>query len=298
MDVLSVMSRSIPNPRICATSVLLRARERGLADCDVTGALSDYGAAAKRGGVGVDKESKRYWSVMMPLLAKVRAEFERQRSAFAGSAAVEGLEQIVPLTVQWGVTSQDLGPQNPDDRFNGPSMVFTDSSLKHFWVLSPGCDDDGSHVCAEVLAKSHFRADALFCLLTYLGLSPRFVRFFVFDERAKLPRDLLRFDAAPARARPDRVDSSPERYGEVSADQYRPVSATTSSSRMTILPRIMVAIGQAVASKPSNGVQPERVAICSWVMVRLAFISTMVRSASKPSATRPLSAKPKTRCTP
>ena len=56
--------------------------------------------------------------------------------------------------------------------------------------------------------------------------------------------------------------------------------ATTSPSRMTTLPRMTVATGQPWASKPSKGVQPERVAMASWAMVRRAFRSTMVRSAS------------------
>jgi hypothetical protein len=132
MELLSsFMLRTCDNPRVCATTRLLRARESGLSAVDISSELTDIGAAAKRGEVGADKESRRYWSVMLPLLAKVRAEFERQRSAFAGSAAaVEGLEKIAPFTLHWGVTAQDVSPSNTDSRFDGPSMVFADSTLR------------------------------------------------------------------------------------------------------------------------------------------------------------------------
>ena len=49
---------------------------------------------------------------------------------------------------------------------------------------------------------------------------------------------------------------------------------------MTTWPRTMVPIGQPVTVMPSNGVQPQRLAIQPWVIVRRAFRSTMVRSAS------------------
>ena len=55
---------------------------------------------------------------------------------------------------------------------------------------------------------------------------------------------------------------------------------TTSSSRITTWPRMTVAIGQPLASMPSKGVQPERVAMSAWRIVRRAARSTMVRSAS------------------
>ncbi len=61
---------------------------------------------------------------------------------------------------------------------------------------------------------------------------------------------------------------------------------------------MMVATGQPCASKPSNGVQPDRVAMSSLLIVRRAFRSTTVKSASQPTASRPLSAMPKIRCGP
>ena len=54
----------------------------------------------------------------------------------------------------------------------------------------------------------------------------------------------------------------------------------SSSSRMTICPRMMVALGQPVTSMPSNAVHPARLAIQALVMVRLALRSTTVKSAS------------------
>ena len=51
-------------------------------------------------------------------------------------------------------------------------------------------------------------------------------------------------------------------------------------SRITILPRRIVATGQPLVFMPSNGVQPQREAIQLFSIVRVIFRSTMVKSAS------------------
>ena len=55
---------------------------------------------------------------------------------------------------------------------------------------------------------------------------------------------------------------------------------STSSSRITALPRIMVATGQPVMSIPAKGVQPQGETIQLSSIFRRAFMSTMVKSAS------------------
>ena len=51
-------------------------------------------------------------------------------------------------------------------------------------------------------------------------------------------------------------------------------------SRITILPRRMVATGQPVVFMPSNGVQPQVEAIQLFWISRVRPMSTMVKSAS------------------
>ena len=59
---------------------------------------------------------------------------------------------------------------------------------------------------------------------------------------------------------------------------------------MTICPRMIVASAQPVVSMPSNGVQPHFDAIQLFSIFFFAFRSTIVKSASKPRAMRPLPA--------
>ncbi len=66
---------------------------------------------------------------------------------------------------------------------------------------------------------------------------------------------------------PGRLNPQPNRRYDAKVSWKRtglpPPGMTISSSRITTRPRMMVAMGQPVVSKPSNGVQPERVAIWS-----------------------------------
>jgi hypothetical protein len=99
------------------------------------------------------------------------------------------------------------------------ALIFLDATTRRAWALDPGCEF-GKHVCRPSQAWAHRRADELFCLLTSIGFAPVFVRFFVYNDKAELPADLLEPDVAEPR--PDRVDCGDARYGEVSTAQYRP----------------------------------------------------------------------------
>ena len=60
----------------------------------------------------------------------------------------------------------------------------------------------------------------------------------------------------------------------------------------------MVAVGHPVTRMPANGVQPAGVAIQSFSIVRVRLRSTSEKSASNPTAMRPLATAPYTRAGP
>ena len=80
-------------------------------------------------------------------------------------------------------------------------------------------------------------------------------------------------------ARKDMVFSSSKSFDEADGLALRPLPMI-SSFHMTIRPRMNVPMGQPVTVRPSWGVHLQRLSIQSLVMVRLAFMSTMVKSAS------------------
>lgn len=175
----------------------------------VAGKLAREAAAvAARGGSNDD--ARHNFALLHAVAEGVQALLRR-----AGAARV--LRAVVPIIFCWGVTRASV-----TDAFDWGGLVLTDETTTRWWLLQAGCRVDGSHVCNGRLAHAHERADRLFALLRHLGFAPRFVRFFVLDETASLPADLLDEPAPGAPPPHDRVDCSLTRYGEVCAAQFRP----------------------------------------------------------------------------
>jgi hypothetical protein len=126
--------------------------------------------------------------------------------------------RLLPILCKWGLTSAHAGC------FGG--LVFADSSTTRFWLVEPGeavdPDDAPGLDVSDRMAIAHQHADVLYCLVTYLGFAPRFVRFFVAGASGKVHDDFCvrgtDGDVPSARS----VHCSRGKFGEVCAQQYAP----------------------------------------------------------------------------
>ena len=126
--------------------------------------------------------------------------------------------RLFPILCKWGLTSAPAGCVG--------GLVFTDSTTTRFWLVEPGeavdPEDAPALDVSDRMAIAHQHADVLYCLVTYLGFAPRFVRFFVAGATGKVPGDFCvrGTDGTVSSARI--VHCSRGKFDEVCAQQYAP----------------------------------------------------------------------------
>ena len=216
----------------CATTRILQVRLMGLEMADVSRNLKIAKEAAAGG-----HES------LFPLLHQVVQKAKKlvRGTAYAG---------LTPVMFLWELT-RGAGANHAH---NYGRLMLCDNSARRWWSLEPGCDD-GSHVCEHSMAQAHRRADSLWCLLTYLGYTPEFVRYFVHNEQAELPASLFAPCGDGAQLAVDCTALTP---GEVNATQHRrvltramlhQVDATVAKDRIGLVADLRkAAFAQAVAA--------------------------------------------------
>ena len=153
---------------------------------------------------------------LWPVWHKACLAMERLTAGSTFDPATTGLP-YGPTLVLWSWFPTKVGATTSS---KAGRLVFMDCTARHWWYLEEGCGD-GSHVCEHKMSLTHRHADEVFCMATYLGYRPLFVRFFCMGREAVLPKDFL--EPAATAARPGRVDCTERRYGEVAPGQYRAV---------------------------------------------------------------------------
>ena len=218
--------------------------------------------------------AKRTGGAVEPLMVGAKAAVERLDAAgyLLGVATGKGRRGMVGVLESHGLISRfvslkcgDDGPGKPNPHMLRTVMDEAGARPEDTVMIGDTTFDLIMARAADVLDRGD------------LGLSPPPVLASEKPGRTVRFEDV--FDAVGALIGP--LSPFPKPYRRATNRTGRPEgSPRSSSSRITICPRITVAFGQPVTVVPSWGVQPQMLAIHSSSIVRVAARSTSVKSAS------------------
>ncbi|BDA46608.1 hypothetical protein COCOBI_09-0600 [Coccomyxa sp. Obi] len=116
-----------------------------------------------------------------------------------------------PILFRWMVVEGSA--RTPED-FG--QLMFCDPTTTRFLVVENHQPDQ--HEEMDLVKHAKNRADLLFCLLTYIGYNPKWVRFTTFTEKgASVPKQLLQdFESNGT------LDYAMDGFGQVDASNFKP----------------------------------------------------------------------------